>query len=93
MVSCKYERLGEFCFTCGMLTHTKRYCRKFLSRTSEQSSKEWGSWLRALPRKAGGPARSRYLREEDDTEWEARQGQYNSSLKSGEVVTGSRITT
>lgn len=30
MVSCKYERLGEFCFTCGMLTHTDRYCKQFL---------------------------------------------------------------
>lgn len=67
MVSYKYERLGEFCFTCGMLTHTERYCRKFLSRTSEEGSKEWGSWLRAPTRKAGGPTRSRYLREENDT--------------------------
>ena len=83
MVSCKYERLGEFCFTCGMLTHTERYCRIFLSRSSEESSKEWGSWLRAPPRKTGGPVRSRYLRGEDDTEWEARQGRYNSGPKSG----------
>lgn len=40
MVSCKYERLGEFCFTCGMLTHTDHYCRKFLSKTGEGSNKE-----------------------------------------------------
>lgn len=39
MVSCKYERLGEFCFTCGMLTHTEYYCRKFLCKTSEEISK------------------------------------------------------
>ncbi|KAL1823984.1 hypothetical protein ACET3Z_010762 [Daucus carota] len=34
-------------------------------------------------KKAGGPVRSRYLREEDDTEWEARQGRYTSGPKSG----------
>ncbi|XP_074336796.1 uncharacterized protein LOC141673970 [Apium graveolens] len=70
MVSCKYERLGEFCFTCGMLTHTERYCRKFLSNVSEGITKEWGSWLRAPPRRAGIPAKSRWLREEDDKDWE-----------------------
>lgn len=43
IVSCKYERLGDFCFTCGVLTHTERYCRKFLSRDKEEVNKEWGS--------------------------------------------------
>lgn len=83
MVSCKYERLGDFCFTCGMLTHTDRYCSKFLANTSEGSSKEWGSWLRAPPRRAGGPGKSRWLREEDDKDWEARQGRYSTFPKSG----------
>lgn len=26
IVFCKYERLGDFCFTCGMVTHTERFC-------------------------------------------------------------------
>lgn len=30
VVQCKYERLGDFCFTCGMLTHTERFCRRKL---------------------------------------------------------------
>lgn len=33
IVSCKYERLGDFCFTCGMVTHTERYCGKFLNES------------------------------------------------------------
>lgn len=85
MVYCKYERLGEFCFTCGMLTHTERYCRKFLSNANSEPSKDWGSWLRAQPRRAGGIARSRWLREEDDQGWEARQGCYKTGPRSGEV--------
>lgn len=80
MVSCKYERLGEFCFTCGMLTHTERYCRKFLN---EGSSKDWGSWLKAPSRRAGSQAKSRWLREEDDKDWEARQEWYGSCPKLG----------
>lgn len=66
MVTCKYERLGEFCFTCGMLTHTERYCTKYLSSTNAEGGREWGSWLRAPPKRAGGPAKSRWLRDDDD---------------------------
>lgn len=28
IVQCKYERLGELCFICGMVTHTERFCSK-----------------------------------------------------------------
>lgn len=30
MVSCKYEKLGDFCFICGMLSHTEHFCQKKL---------------------------------------------------------------
>lgn len=54
IVSCKYERLGDFCFTCGVMTHTERYCGKFLNREKEEVDNEWGSWLRAQPRRNMG---------------------------------------
>lgn len=84
VVSCKYERLGDFCFTCGILTHTERYCRKFLSRSEEVISKDWGSWLRAPPRRMSGPAKSKWLREDGDADWEDRLGRVNVNAKSGE---------
>lgn len=40
IVSCKYERLGDFCFNCGILTHTERYGRKFLNSKTENTNKE-----------------------------------------------------
>lgn len=40
------------------------------------------------PKRAGGPARSRWLREDDDKGWEARQGRYNSGARSGGVSYG-----
>lgn len=42
VVQCKYERLGDFCFTCGMLTHTERFCRRKLDMNMPDGSKEWG---------------------------------------------------
>lgn len=43
VVDCKYERLGEFCFTCGLVNHTDRFCRLVIDRGDETAGKEWGS--------------------------------------------------
>ncbi|XP_063942974.1 uncharacterized protein LOC135150542 [Daucus carota subsp. sativus] len=69
IVHCKYEKLGDLCFVCGLLTHTERFCSKRSTAESESVNKEWGSWLRAPPRRAGGSSRSKWLREEDDGDW------------------------
>lgn len=81
VVLCKYERLGEFCFVCGMLTHTERFCRKNLESKEEYVTRDWGSWLWAPPRRMGMQGKSKWLREEDDHEWEARVGRDNCQEK------------
>lgn len=74
VVNYKYERLGEFCFSCGMVTHTDRFCKTSGSARDGDSVKEWGSWLKALPRRLAGQNQSRWLREEEDDTWENRSG-------------------
>ncbi|KAL8149468.1 hypothetical protein AgCh_006469 [Apium graveolens] len=74
VVSCKYERLGDFCFAYGQVTHTERFCRRNLDNRGEESLKEWGGWLRALPRRIANQSRSKWLRDENDAEWEAKIG-------------------
>lgn len=54
IVLCKYERLGDFCFTCGMITHTERFCNKRLSMNPQEALREWGAWLRAPARRMVG---------------------------------------
>lgn len=44
VVQCKYERLGEFCFACGLLSHTERFCMRFLNKRGEDDFKEWGGY-------------------------------------------------
>lgn len=66
VVTCKYEMLGDFCFACGLVTHTERFCRKSIDSRSEGGSQEWGSWLRAPPRRGAGQGGSKWLREEGD---------------------------
>lgn len=54
VVVCKYERLGEFCFCCGMVTHTDRFFRSAIVSGEEWGEKEWEIWLRAPPRRVAG---------------------------------------
>lgn len=71
------------CFTCVVLIHTERYCAKFLNSDKDEVNKEWGSWLRAQPRRALGPIRNKYLRDDGDIGWEERQGRAKGGIKSG----------
>lgn len=71
IVSCKYERLGDFYFRCGMLSHTERFCQKKFQQSSEME-KEWGGWLRAQPRRVAG--KSKWLREDGDGDWSGKYG-------------------
>lgn len=59
IVTCKYERLREFYFSCGLVSHTERFCRRFIDRRGEESVREWGNWLRAPPRRVVGAAMSK----------------------------------
>lgn len=69
-INCKYEKLANFCFICGLISHTKRFCKKKLEVGKEDVSKEWGQWLRAPPRRAVGGGRSKWLRENGDDGWD-----------------------
>lgn len=78
VVSCKYERLGDFCFACGLVTHTERFCRRSIDLRSEEGTREWGSWLRAPARRGAGQGGSKWLRSEDDAGWAERIGRENN---------------
>lgn len=67
IVSCNYEHLGDFCFTCDIVSDTERYYSRLLNDT-EEINQEWGSWLRAQPCRSSGSVRSKWLCEEGDTE-------------------------
>ncbi|KAL1805925.1 hypothetical protein ACET3Z_028993 [Daucus carota] len=54
------------------------------NRGKEEVDKEWGSWLRAPPRRSSAPAKSKWLREDGDIDWEERRGRVNVNARSGE---------
>lgn len=39
-VNCKYEKLADFCFLCGLINHTERFCKKKFEGNTEQLNRE-----------------------------------------------------
>lgn len=77
IVNCKYEKLGDFSFLCGLLSHTERFCKKKLTGGAESEVMEWVSWLRAPPRREAAQGRSRWLREDGTEDWGGNFGKDN----------------
>lgn len=40
VVVCKYERLGDLCFACGLVTHTEQFCRRTIDNRGEGGARD-----------------------------------------------------
>lgn len=85
VVTVKYKRLGNFCFSCGLTSHTDRFCRRYINRRDGKGTKEPGVWLRAPSRRGAGQSSSKWLRKKGDADWEMRIGRENSNQRFGGV--------
>jgi 14-3-3 protein epsilon len=65
-VNFKYEKLGVFCFVCGIMGHAENKCEIRFSMENDDGRREWSGELRADQRRGGGRQSSRWLREEKD---------------------------
>ncbi|MCH96465.1 hypothetical protein A2U01_0017451, partial [Trifolium medium] len=63
-VNFKYEKLGVFCFVCGIMGHSENKCVVRFSMEHNDGRREWSADIRADPRRRGGRQTSRWLREE-----------------------------
>ncbi|XP_019183931.1 PREDICTED: uncharacterized protein LOC109178832 [Ipomoea nil] len=58
-VSFKYERLGTFCFYCGVLGHSDKFCKKVYEEGAEPDAFPYGAWMRAGARTLGSSSRGK----------------------------------
>jgi hypothetical protein len=63
-VKFKYEKLGIFCFICGVMGHSDNKCSVRFDMPEDNGRRDWSSELRAEPRKMAGRPVLRWLKEE-----------------------------
>jgi 14-3-3 protein epsilon len=63
-VNFKYEKLGIFCFVCGIMGLAENKCEVRFDMEHDDGNREWSAEIRAEPRRQGGRLASRWLREE-----------------------------
>lgn len=60
-VSFKYERLNTFCFCCGLIGHSDRFCRKVYEEGVEPKDYLYGVWMRVGIRRPPKPVGAKWL--------------------------------
>uniref|UniRef100_A0A803PDL7 Reverse transcriptase domain-containing protein n=1 Tax=Cannabis sativa TaxID=3483 RepID=A0A803PDL7_CANSA len=61
-VSFKYERVPTFCYICGLIGHSERFCRRLYHEPIETITKPYGELMRAKFQKHNQNIGSRWLR-------------------------------
>lgn len=74
MINLKYERLGTFCFVCGILGHTEKDCIIVYANQDKKVERTYGTWLRAPTQNNKVNAGVRWLRNMYGGEYKTRHG-------------------
>lgn len=81
-ITFKYENVPTFCFICGLVGHSEKFCNKLFDTPEEEIARPYGAWMRAPFRKQNKLVGSRWLRDGDREE----DGDRNTvNEKSGEA--------
>ncbi|KAK6149044.1 hypothetical protein DH2020_016569 [Rehmannia glutinosa] len=57
----KYEKLPTFCFYCGFIGHSDKFCAKLFNIPSVSEDRAYGAWLRVPSRRQQGQSGGQWL--------------------------------
>ncbi|XP_019161976.1 PREDICTED: uncharacterized protein LOC109158517 [Ipomoea nil] len=60
-INFRYERLSTFCFCCGVLGHSDKFCRRVYEEGIELDEFPFGTWMRASSRRQVKPVGAKWL--------------------------------
>lgn len=58
----KYEGIPTFCFICGLVGHSDKFCEKLFDASMEAVEKPYGTWMRADHRRRSHTMGSKWLK-------------------------------
>ncbi|MCH88338.1 hypothetical protein A2U01_0009222, partial [Trifolium medium] len=92
-VNFKYEKLGVFCFVCGVMGHAENKCEIRFSMEQDDGRREWSADIRAETRRQGGRFVSRWLTEENGgrNEQEGREREVRSNIPASNTSAGPTV--
>lgn len=61
-INFKYENVPTFCFICGLLGHSDKFCSKLFVTKEEDIARPYGDWMRAPFRRQVKPIGAKWLR-------------------------------
>lgn len=81
-INFKYENVPTFCFICGFLGHSEKFCSKLFDTPEQDIIKPYGAWLRAPFKRQVKPIGAKWLRNGGE------ESQWNTGGGEEEHVTG-----
>lgn len=62
-VNFKYEGVPTFCFICGLIGHSEKFCARIFDTPIEMIEKPYGSWMRSEPKRRNHTIGAKWLRQ------------------------------
>lgn len=86
-ITFKYENVPTFCFICGILGHSEKYCSQLFEKAENEITKPYGTWMRAPLRRQTKLIGAKWLRSgEEEVQVAMEAGQSSQQLNPGKVA-------
>lgn len=85
-VNFKYENVPTFCFICGIIGHSEKFCSKLFDVPEAEITKPYGSWMRAPFRNQFKPIGAKWLRTGKETDGCSTESETHSNHGDNNLV-------